>query len=324
MRIETIFGIIILFILTIPQGCLRSDYIKLGDPTIFFSQGTYYLYGTGSKNGFEVYISKDKKHWIGSAGVENGFALRKENVYGNHGFWAPQVFQHKNTFYLAYTANEHVAIAQSESPLGPFVQKEKKPIQSNFKQIDPYVFIDAGKIYLYYVKVANGGNRIFVSELNSDFSALKSETSVQCIEATKHWENVENANWSVIEGPSVFKLNSKYYLIYSANHFKSPDYSVGYAVADSPMGPWEKCNENPILNRQLVNFNGTGHGDIFKDADGWNYVFHTHFSNKKVNPRKTAIIRAEWSENYQKAFKKLNFDPESFYYLSANKKSNND
>ncbi len=317
MRKRALFGFLISFFLTILHGCSPANYIKLGDPTIFYSNETYYLYGTGSKNGFEVYVSKDKKHWSGPAGVQEGFALRKEDVYGDHGFWAPQVFEYKNMFYMAYTANEHVAIAQSESPLGPFEQKIKKPIQSGFKQIDPFVFIEGEKIYLYYVKVANGANRIFVSELNSDFSVLKNSSPVQCIEATKQWENVENANWSVTEGPSVFKLNSKYYLIYSANHFKSVDYSVGYAVADSPFGPWKKSGEGPILNRKFVNLNGTGHGDIFKDEDGWNYVFHTHFSDKKVNPRKTAIIQVNWNDG-EKGYKELTFKPDSMYFLKYN------
>ncbi len=307
------FILLSLFIIT--QSCSSSKNITLGDPTVFFHDGKYYLYGTGDKRGFKVYVSNDKKHWGGPVGNKNGYALRKEDAFGDHGFWAPQVFLYQDNFYMAYTANEHIAIAQSKSPLGPFIQKKKKPVQSNFKQIDPYIFIEDDKIYLYYVKVANGANRIFVSQLNSDFSVSKNQTSVKCIEATENWENVDDKKWSVTEGPSVFKLESKYFLIYSANHFKSVDYSVGYAVADSPMGPWKKYKGNPILSRKNIKEYGTGHGDIFKDAEGWNYVFHTHFSSKKVNPRKTAIIQVLLRENSPKINKKLIFDPESFYYL---------
>ena len=51
------------------------------------------------------------------------------------------------------------------------------------------------------------------------------------------------------EGPSVLKKEGIYYLIYSANHFESKNYGVGYATSDSPMGPWKKYEENPILQR---------------------------------------------------------------------------
>ena len=65
-----------------------------------------------------------------------------------------------------------------------------------------------------------------------------------------------------IEGPSVLKKNGIYYLIYSANHFESKNYGVGYATSDSPVGPWTKYVGNPILQR-VYELMGTGHGVPF-------------------------------------------------------------
>src|SRR5699024_8956863 len=125
--------------------------IYLADPSIFYSNGVYYLYGSGtSKKGFVVYTSKNLKDWKGPAGVQAGFALRKEDVYGTDKFWAPQVFEYNNKYYMAYTANRHTAIAVSESPLGPFTQEVKEPI-TGYKTEDPFVYIDDnGTKYLYY------------------------------------------------------------------------------------------------------------------------------------------------------------------------------
>src|SRR5699024_8255776 len=133
--------------------------------------GVYYLYGTHTVNeGFVVYTSRNLKDWKGPAGAEDGFALRKEDVYGKGDFWAPQIFEYHDTFYMAYTANEHIAIAKSDSPLGPFTQKVKKPLIKNIKNIDPYVFIgENGEKYLYHVRLHNG-NRIYVVRLTNDFS----------------------------------------------------------------------------------------------------------------------------------------------------------
>ena len=76
-----------------PAQAAQTDYIYLADPTIFYDQGTYYLYGTGNSNeGFWVYTSQDLKTWKGPTGAKNGYALIKGDSFGSGKFWAPQVF----------------------------------------------------------------------------------------------------------------------------------------------------------------------------------------------------------------------------------------
>lgn len=73
---------------------IHGQNINLTDPTIFYENGTYYLYGTGgnSNRGFQVYTSKDLKMWEGSKGASDGYALKKGDSFGSKGFWAPLVF----------------------------------------------------------------------------------------------------------------------------------------------------------------------------------------------------------------------------------------
>lgn len=277
--------------------------IHLADPTIFYHDGTYYLYGTVEGNadqGFLVYSSKDMKDWTGPVGAKDGFALKKEDVFGDKGFWAPQVFYHNQQFYMAYTANENIAIAESQSPIGPFTQEVRASLDAPVKQIDPFIYRDEdGKIYLYHVRLTEG-NRIFVAEMTGDLSAIKEDTLVECIDASDDWENTTDAPWPVAEGPTVTKQNGHYYLIYSANDFRNPDYAVGYAVSEHPLGPWKKHTGNPILHQTDLNHPGTGHGDLFSDKTGglW-YVFHTHFAEGKVAPRRTALIKMDFSAPVQ-------------------------
>jgi GH43 family beta-xylosidase len=284
--------------------------IHFADPSIFVHNNKYYLYGTGDQNagqGFRVYESNDMKSWKLSA-INDGYALKKGEAFGTTGFWAPQVFQHAGKFYMAYTANENIAIAEGNSPVGPFTQKDKLPLQAPVKQIDPFVFIDSdGKKYLFHVRLENG-NRIFVAEMENDLSAIKPATLKECIAAEKPWENTTQ-KWPVAEGPSVFKQNGVYYLFYSANDFRNPDYAVGYATSKSPLGPWTKHAGNPILNKQMINQNGTGHGDFFRMNDQLWYVFHTHNSQSNVGPRKTAIIKVKFDKAWQ-------MDKESFIFLN--------
>lgn len=291
-----------------------SDTIFMADPTIFYDKGMYYLYGTGGRDGFLVYTSKDLKNWQGPAGARDGYALMKGDAYGTSGFWAPQVFKTGSGFFMAYTANEHIAIAKSKSPLGPFVQTKFKAISGAERQIDPFIFIDNdGKKYLYHVRVENG-NRLFVAEMEDDLSDIKPETLKECLSATEPWENTAHAGWPVAEGPTVMKHNNLYYLFYSANDFRNPDYAVGYATATSPTGPWKKSNANPLISRHLTGKNGTGHGDFVKDPKGglW-YVFHTHFSDSTVSPRRTAIIKGGFTGG------KVFVNKKSFYYLQLYK-----
>jgi xylan 1,4-beta-xylosidase len=298
--------------------------IFLADPTIFYYQGTYYLYGTNDINadeGIPVYTSTDSKTWKGPAGNGGGLALKKGDSYGTAGFWAPQVFQYQGTFYMAYVADTHIAIATSSSPLGPFTQQVIRPVTAPVNIIDPYVFIDSdGRKYLYHVRL-QGGNRIYVAELKDDFSDVLNDSAWSCINAVVNpqpWENTTHASSTVTEGPTVLRHNGSYYLFYSANVFQNPDYAVGYAVASSPTGPWTKYAGNPILDKSMVGENGTGHGDFFTDADGqYRYVFHTHNSAAVVTPRKTALISGGFAPGDAGGADKMVFDKDSFFYFNT-------
>ncbi|HTD94428.1 MAG TPA: glycoside hydrolase family 43 protein [Chitinophagaceae bacterium] len=297
----------------------KDSSIYLADPTIFFHQGIYYLYGTVERktgDGFLVYLSKDLHSWSLST-KNDGYALRKGDSFGDAGFWAPQVFSHNGKFYMAYTANEHIAIAEGDSPLGPFKQPVLKALDAPVKQIDPYVFIDEdGKIYLFHVRLGEG-NKIFVAEMDDDLASIKPSTLRLCIEGDTGWENTAYSPWPVTEGPTVIRHKGLYYLLYSANDFRNPNYAVGYATSTSPLGPWVKFRGNPIMDKETIGENGTGHGDVFTDSlqQMW-YVFHTHFSIDRATPRRTAMVRISFERRKKKDEDRVVVDAGSFYYLN--------
>lgn len=263
--------------------------LPIADPYVLYYGGKYYAYGT-RVNGFEVYISEDLKQWKRN----DNKALSPEDSWGTRWYWAPEVYyvKSKNLFYMFYSVDEHICVATSTSPEGPFVQREKKPIVADEKGIDTSFFIDDdGTPYLYYVRFT-GGNVIWVAEMNDDLTSIKKETLTKCISATEPWEKKQG---TIAEGPSLLKKGNTYYLIYSANHYESKDYAVGYATASSPKGPWTKYSGNPILRRdkeaaKSVGLVGTGHGAPFVCADGsYKYIFHAHASETSVGPRTSYI-----------------------------------
>lgn len=189
---------------------------------------------------------------------------------------------------MFYSTEEHICVATADAPQGPFRQEVKQPIWGE-KSIDTSLFIDDdGTPYLYFVRFTDG-NVIWVAEMNDDLTGIKQETLTECIKAEEPWELSQDKPAKVAEGPSVLKKNGIYYLIYSANHFESKNYGVGYATSDSPMGPWTKYVGNPILQR-VDELMGTGHGVPFLCKDGsWKYIFHAHWSSTKVQPRTSYI-----------------------------------
>ena len=268
-----------------------DDLIPLADPFILLYQDTYYAYGTGATDGIEVMTSKDLQAWKRIPQL----ALHKKDSYGEKWFWAPEVYYVNHRFYMYYTAEEHICVATSDSPLGPFVQEFQKPMFEDEKSIDNSLFIDDdGKAYLFFDRF-NDGLNIWVAELEEDLMTIKEETMRPCIHVSQDWEEV----WPrVNEGSFVVKHNGVYYMTYSANSYESPFYGIGCATATEIMGEWTKYPHNPLLQKP-GNLVGVGHSSLFKDKKGdWKIVFHAHNDINKIHPRNMYISNV--------GFKKIN------------------
>lgn len=262
--------------------------IPFGDPFILLHDGTYYAYGTHSDQGIEVYSSDNLETWKYA-----GLALNKSDVWADRWFWAPEVYQVNDRFYMYYSADEHICVATSDSPTGPFRQVDKKPMIADEKCIDHSLFIDDdGTPYLFFVRF-NDGLNIWVGELENDLITLKTETLRHCIHVSQEWETV----WPrVNEGPYVLKHNGTYYMTYSANSYESPFYGIGCATAGSVTGEWTKYTDNPLLQcpGDLV---GIGHSAMFTDKDGsLRIVYHAHKDKENIHPRAMYIGRVSFNK----------------------------
>ncbi|MDR0348833.1 MAG: glycoside hydrolase family 43 protein [Tannerella sp.] len=289
------FILIVLFILSCCSNGNENESLQapvpLADPFILLYEDTYYAYGTFSDEGIAVFTSDDLITWKRSPQL----ALHKENSWGERWFWAPEVYyiEAKNTFHMYYSADEHICVAVSASPLGPFVQEKKEPMIQGEKSIDNTLFIDEdGTPYLYFDRF-NDGLNVWVAELDNDFQTIDSSTLVKCIHVSQPWEEV----WPrVNEGAFVIKYKDLYYMTYSANSYESPFYGIGYATATSPKGPWKKYDKNPILQKpdSLV---GVGHSSLFRDKDNrLRIAFHAHHSVREIHPRLMYISDVYFSD----------------------------
>ena len=279
------------------RGAHYAGSLNLADPFIFVDKtdSVYYIYGTSTPaKGFKAYASPDLERWILMDGkASEGFALHKNNVmvssggtvYSDDKFWAPELYKVGERYLMYYSASEHVYVAEAYSPLGPFTQTTTG-FTPNAKGIDNSIFIDEdGKAYMYWVRFDNG-NVIYCARMNDKLNQVDLSTLTFCFRATQSWELMQG---KINEGPAVFKHSGLYYMVYSGNHYENQGYGVGVATATSPMGPWTKYADNPILCKpgSLV---GTGHCSVLTDLNGnMKMVFHAHASATAVNPRQTYI-----------------------------------
>jgi xylan 1,4-beta-xylosidase len=241
-----------------------SGLLGIGDPSVIFHAGKYYLYPTGDNHGYDVYISGDLVNWNKGTRV---FQTSEPGV------WAPDVFYNERdeTFYLYYTANGRIGAAISDRPDGVF-QDQGTLIEN---AIDAHMFLDEdGRYYLYYVEYP--GFRIHVQPMASPLQ--KKGDPVLLIQATDAWEEIHSA---LTEAPWMLKHRGVYYLLYSASGADTQDYAIGYATAKSPLGPFSKSIHNPIFKKGDGIF-GPGHGSVIKTPDGqlW-LVYHQQKSGAR-------------------------------------------
>ncbi len=266
-----------------------------GDPFILLTGGKYYCYGTNHDEGILVYESDDLKEWRLCQNGRGGLALHKADTSARKWFWAPEVYPDGKGFAMYFTREERISCARSAKPTGPFVEVDRKPMYDVPEcRIDNTRFIDDdGKAYVFFSRILPHGMEIWGAELAPDHATLREKTLFRCLGPEKPWELISG---HVTEGPFVLKHGGKYYLTYSANGYTSHDYAVGYAVADSPRGPYRKAKENPILRRP-PGFVGAGHHSFFRDKEGrLRIVFHVHNSPKQVHPRRVLIGTASFHD----------------------------
>lgn len=258
------------------------------DPFVLYDEGTYYLYATNDgSNGYITYTSTDLVNWHAE-----GYSLRDEDVNlvtpGTYaGLWAPEVIRDGDTYYMVYTAQEHIGIATADSPLGPF--KDKSGPLFDAKAIDGNFFRDDdGKLYLYFVSceawnyngyTTSGGNNIWGGEFD-----LATCSFVSAPKLLIQWGAGE---WNVNEGPEMIKHGGTYHLTYSMYGYGAPFYSVCDATSSSPLGTFEKqgtvlITADPSRSDPDNNLYGTAHHCFVKGPDGrLMIVYHAHRSGKK-------------------------------------------
>jgi beta-xylosidase len=270
------------------------------DPEVAIFGKEYWIYPTFSAKYEEqifmdAFRSKDLVTWKKHPNI-----ISKDNVkWANKAMWAPSITKKGNKYYLFFGANDiqnnkevgGIGVAVSDKPSGPFIDHIGKPLIDAFhngaQPIDQYVFKDKdGQYYLFY----GGWSHCNVVKLSDDFKSI-----VPFPDGTTYKEVTPKG---YVEGAFMFIKDGKYYFMWSEGGWTGPDYSVAYAIADNPLGPFKRIDR--ILQQDASVARGAGHNSVIKNPKTGEYfiVYHRRpLEETNGNHRVTCIDKMEFDEN---------------------------
>ncbi len=200
--------------------------------------------------------------------------------------------------------NFRIGVAVADQATGPFKHVQNRPIfDPGYPIIDADVlFNDDGRVYLYFSRccykhaveseVAEWARKkgwykeieeswVYGVEMKPDFSGVIGEPvlllqpPLKMTDSQSEWESRSvtghevNRRWT--EGSCILKHGGAYYIMYSANFFGGENYAVGYATGSSPLGPFHKAENNPVLQKNTGKggiVTGTGHNSVVASPNG--------------------------------------------------------
>jgi beta-xylosidase len=239
------------------------------------------------------YSTKDIVNWTDHGAIAS-LATFKWAVQTNDA-WAPQCIERDGKFYLYVPVSVRgwpknvIAVAVADNPLGPYQDALGRPLIDKANgYIDPTAFVDDdGQAYLYW-----GNPHLWYVKLNKDM--------ISC------WGDivkVETKPGNYQEGPWLYKRAGKYYLAYASTC--CPE-GIGYAMSNSPTGPWEYkgmiMDPNKLSSGNhpgIIEFKGKSY--VF----GFNYTLNWEITN--VHRERRSVCVAEMSYNPDGTIQKLDW-----------------
>lgn len=260
------------------------------DPAPMVYNDTVFLYTTHDENdaeGFKMqdwllYTSTDMVNW-----TDHGVVASLKSfdwVKRDNGAWAEQVVERNGKFYMYCPIHGNgIGVLVSNSPYGPFKDPLGKPLvwqKEHWDDIDPTVFIDEdGQAYMYW-----GNPNCYYVKLNEDMISYSGDI-VKLKETPEHYQ----------EGPWFYKRNGHYYLAFASTC--CPE-GIGYAMSDSPTGPWKTKG---YIMRPTERTRGNHPGIM--DYKGKSYVFGLNYdllkleTNTHYERRSVSVAEMHYNED---------------------------
>ncbi len=232
------------------HGAIYTNPIASGaDPEVVDgNDGNYYMFFTDGYNTAR-YVSQNLVSWSSKRTILQGTSSDEG--------WAPALHYEGSTWYM-YTVGQ---TATSTNIAGNFTKVGEE------QGFDPMNFYHNGA----QLQFSGGSN-----ELNQ-VGSMTSPTSINAssIKYLYYWPEHFGSMW---EGLWALEHGGTYYLILSPERARDANYSLAYATAPSPWGPWtmqtEGLEDSFLRRSDYESIWGPGHHCIFKDSNGTLWVYY--------------------------------------------------
>ena len=287
----------------------------------------------GVKDGFKMYSSTDLKEWKDEGRIyqgNTGTSWDIANFWAPELYeYQEKFYLLFSADWRENATNElenfRIGVAVSDVPTGPYSLLYNRPIfDPGYPVIDGNLLFENGNIFLYYsrccyknpvesevaVWARNKGlfteieeSWVYGVQMKPDFSGVIGEPQLLLRppalmnDQQAEWESRSvtsgevNRRWT--EGSYIFRKNDRYYIMYSANFFGGKNYAVGYATSESPLGPFKKADNNPVLQKNVEQggiVTGTGHNSVTYSPDGKQMLCVYHGRTSKTGRQRVVFI----------------------------------
>lgn len=225
-------------------------------------------------------------------------------------------------FYLYYTASQRIGVAYTDSPLGPFVELLDHPLVGGGyggvgdgvyvgtpSAPDPLADSDEYAIDAFLLRASDGSLTLYFSnfELVPVVSALRMagySTPLETTPTVLLEPQVNGWEWVIREAPWVVEHDGVFHLMYSGNAANTTCYGVGDATGPTPLGPFTRRPDNPILHDDpAVGFYGPGHHSLVEGPSGDLLMFfHTKNDYSVGWPRRVRYAPVSFDSTGQLRF----------------------
>lgn len=243
---------------------------------------------------FDAFSSSNLVDWTKHSRILDTNAVS----WARRAMWAPAAIEKEGRYFLFFSANDiqnnqqlgGIGVAVADRPEGPFTDYLGKPLIDRFhnraQPIDQFVFRDQdGSYYLIY----GGWRHCNAGRLRDDFKGFMAFPDGTLFQ--------EITPQGYVEGPFLFLKDGKYYFMWSEGGWTGPNYSVAYAMADSPLGPFRRIGR--ILQQDPAVATGAGHHSVIRvpGTDQWYIVYHRRpLGATDANHRVVCIDRLEFDK----------------------------
>lgn len=288
---------------------LSGDTLPVLDPSMIRQGSTYYAFSTDvagfrSSGSLPIHCSPDKITWTSCGSIfPNGMpGWIKRRVPGVIGLWAPDVSYFNGEYHVYYNAsvlytNRTIVGLVTNTTLEPndpdykwvdrgVVLESKNG--DDFNALDPNILIDTdGSIWMTFGSYWSG---IKQRQIDPESGMLLASNPTRYDLATR-----PGSPDDAIEGASLIKHGSYYYLFVSVDHCcmattAEDDYKQAVGRSISPHGPFVDQSGTPmmkgggtVLLEGNANWNAPGGGTAYLDAENGESVLIFHAQNLAKN-----------------------------------------